>query len=1061
MQNAHFYLHHHPCQKVLVERLIEKLSSEGAGSLFYQSKVLVRNQGMATWIKQQMASSAAQISMQVEFPQPHSFLTNILAPSSVNTEALLWKIYATLPALLEKPSFYTLREYLQHDSPAQQKIKQYQLAAKLAALFDKYLLFRPEWIEKWNCQESALPAPHEKWQRELWAEIGGRDLTHWSQEIDKLHTQIEQHTLPEAVHLFGVSNFAPAYLKFLYTLSSHVPVHIYWLNPVDGYWGDAPSQREWILQNSFNEEVDPFAHNPLIASFGRMGREYAHNIYGGSAYEYLVQEQDFNLPENPEPTTQLESIQQNLRSNSLQHVQAFSDDSVSIHACHSPLREVQVLKNYLLGLSTKQAIDTGDVLVMCTDINAYAPFIETVFGNYQETKDHNPLAFRIADRNSPIDNPNIAILPTIMRLRSSRFTNQDALRILQTPAILHHFKLTKEDIATLTEWIDRNGIRWGFHAQHIEQKIGAKINAHWTWEEGLNRMLLGITMPSDSSGSLAWNEIVPFTDIEGSDTRILASLCDFIQWCKHIYHALGEEYSLAEWIDKTRDWITLGFSDHEDFQQALQLMYKSLESLSPSTEYIDSPIPSSIFSEHFSALLHAEGSPYGFLSGNITFCEMKPMRSIPAETICMLGMNYDAFPRTDSEIQFDLTRHQRLEGDRSSRDDDLYLFLETILSAKKQLFMSYVGFSIKDGTKLPPSTSLQTLIDHTKGLESAVHEEKLHDFDPHYFDSQQPISFDSYLCSAAKQLFLEKSTIPKTAITSNHVTLPESLHIDAFISALTNPSRYFLTHCLQAKAHYTDDPLAENEPIEMNGLTAWGIKNQLLHNDSDPKSLLQKLQQTSALPPENIGKHAYEDYLAAVTPLKTLLPNIQRKEISLSIGNLQFTGSIPVAEVNTSPVVTLASCSNKSVKDQLRLRIYQLLLSSAQGSPVESQLYFLEKNEAKILHLSPDPQYEAHLHALVELFKQAHLSPLPHFPKTAEAYWNAKLKPNDTEEEIRTKRNNAALSKWNDGYQHAGERSDPAIRYFFDVDDPISEAFFTVSETIWAPYLKLQNITLA
>ena len=90
----------------------------------------------------------------------------------------------------------------------------------------------------------------------------------------------------------------------------------------------------------------------------------------------------------------------------------------------------------------------------------------------------------------------------------------------------------------------------------------------------------------------------------------------------------------------------------------------------------------------------------GFMAGGVTFCEMLPMRAVPFKVVCLLGMNDGAYPRPTAVPAFDLIAANPRLGDRSRRKDDRYLFLESILSARKCLYLSYVGQSVRDGSLL-------------------------------------------------------------------------------------------------------------------------------------------------------------------------------------------------------------------------------------------------------------------------------------------------------------------------------------------------------------------------
>ena len=252
MPDAHFYLHHHPQQEILADVLLKKLASEGKGDPFHRSTVLVRNQGMGTWIKQRMANSYG-IAMQIDFPQPNTFLDSIIIAPPIPSEKMIWKIFPELERLRRINAYPILSSYLNAEShSSQQDLRLYQLSSKIAQLFDKYLLYRPDWISAWDRNELVSKSPHEPWQKDLWRVVSKHFHTHWSQKIlssDSIGSLVEPSaTLPSALHLFGISNFAPIYLRFLYLLSYQLPVHLYWLNPVNGYWGDGPSKKQWLLE---------------------------------------------------------------------------------------------------------------------------------------------------------------------------------------------------------------------------------------------------------------------------------------------------------------------------------------------------------------------------------------------------------------------------------------------------------------------------------------------------------------------------------------------------------------------------------------------------------------------------------------------------------------------------------------------------------------------------------------------------------------------------------------------------------------------------------------------
>lgn len=1084
MPDAQFYLHHYPQQEVLADLLLKRLQEEGQGSPFHQSHVLVRNQGMATWLKRRMAMKSG-IAMQANFPQPNRFLQDVLGNQSIDPEHLKWEIYQCLPKLLSRKSFKLLASYLDqsHDS-TETALKRYQLSGIIAGLFDKYLLYRPEWITSWQKNERPryLPATaHEPWQRELWQELEknqGKDqekpnTPHWSQMLLNEAPLNLPGDRVKSLHVFGISNFAPIYVQFLYRLSNQIPVHIYWMNPVEahqGYWEDAPSRHQWTMAKAFDDPETLLHHNPLLASFGRLGREFVHTLYGGNRADYHIQEVDSHFPSPviADPKNRLEHLQCSLYNNQPNKDNTPNDKhdtSVSIHSCHTPLRELETLKNYLLTLAENRPLDTSDVLVMCPDIHSYSAAIEAVFGG-----DESPtLSFTIGDSHSPDNDPTIAAVLQLFSLHTLRFTNHEALALLSTPAIRKQLALSEDDLGTLRDWIIRNGIRWGFDRDHVRSIAPNCPDSPWTWKDGVHRMLLGYAMPNpetDERPPTLWQGILPFHDIEGSqNSRILGALCQFLDWCEKIRNDIGTIRRLSEWVERTRQWIDLGFNKDSESQQHLQPLYQVLDVIIKQTATADEEIPVEVFREHLNNQLRDTNSPRGFLSGAITFCEMKPMRAIPSRVVCLLGMNHDSFPRQNTEVQFDLTQLAREKGDRSTRDDDTYSFLEALLSARESLFISYIGTSIKDGKERPPSTALQTLLDYEPSLTSCQHQEKLHAFDPHYFNPESPISHSTTLRDAAA--LLSKQSKNKQALQGKPELsiqdLPEQSSIDLgrWISAITNPARHFLKNSLQARTVYKDTPLVDNEAIALDTLDRYQMRQHILRIRNLPPEQLQAWQQKGFIPVGGLGKKAIHEHFTEILDQLPDIPEIETMEIATQIEEVLITGHLPVAEIEGKTMVVVLDASSGKAGTQLKTWIYQMLASAQLNMPVASRLFYIDKNQLKTKDWAATEHYTAHLSELMDIYRQCQQHPVPHFAQTALAYLGRQARKNESESELEQHKKSAALAKWQSSDRHTGESEDEATQYLFNTDDlftneEFTSEFLSVSTRIWNPVLAQQ-----
>jgi len=365
MSDPHLYLHHHPQQELLADKLISQLKEENSTShsLFESSCVIVQNRGMATWLRQRMVEKE-HVCMQVDFPLPEAFLRSTIpqfidhfdSQRLITKDKLLWMIFETLPKIISQPQygdiFNTLNHYL-NSNKRQSELKLYQLSEKIASVYDSYLIYRSDWIKAWEqgkkiTKNQGIDKPTkendtENWQAALWLSLREHypDLNYVAEITQSIPPSQEPiGKLPSAVHLFGFSNMPPVYSDYLHLISHHTPVHTYWMNPVfsnQGYWEDSPNKNQWLIdtESSNNDE----SSNQLLAQFGKMGREFVHSLHTGTESNYPWVEHQ--IPTHPHLNKNaLGLVQAHIYSNKSKNIDLTDDPSIEIHSCHTPLREV-------------------------------------------------------------------------------------------------------------------------------------------------------------------------------------------------------------------------------------------------------------------------------------------------------------------------------------------------------------------------------------------------------------------------------------------------------------------------------------------------------------------------------------------------------------------------------------------------------------------------------------------------------------------------------------------------------------------------------------------------
>ena len=202
------------------------------------------------------------------------------------------------------------------------------------------------------------------------------------------------------------------------------------------------------------------------------------------------------------------------------------DRSVQIHSCHSPARQVDVLREVLLGLlADDETLEPRDILVMCPDIERYAPLIAADFGLGDIASDGHPahrLRVRLADRSLVQTNPLLQVAAQLLSLAGSRVTATEVLNLAQSAPVRDRFGFTDDDLEDIIRWVREANIRWGFDPEH-RTPYGVDF-VHNTWRFGLDRVLAGVALSDDSPGWIG--NTLPLDDVgSNSDSPSTSTDC--------------------------------------------------------------------------------------------------------------------------------------------------------------------------------------------------------------------------------------------------------------------------------------------------------------------------------------------------------------------------------------------------------------------------------------------------------------------------------------------------------------------------------------------------------
>ncbi|RDS29608.1 exodeoxyribonuclease V subunit gamma [Escherichia coli] len=1032
--------------EALMEFIVER---ERLDDPFEPEMILVQSTGMAQWL-QMTLSQKFGIAANIDFPLPASFiwdmfvrvLPEIPKESAFNKQSMSWKLMTLLPQLLEREDFTLLRHYLTDDSD---KRKLFQLSSKAADLFDQYLVYRPDWLAQWETGHLVEGLGEaQAWQAPLWKALVeytdelGQPRWHRANLYQRFIETLESATtcppgLPSRVFICGISALPPVYLQALQALGKHIEIHLLFTNPCRYYWGDIKDpaylaklltrQRRHSFEDRelplfrdsenagqlFNSDGEQDVGNPLLASWGKLGRDYIYLLSDLESSQELDAFVDVT-PDNLLHNIQSDILELENRAVAGVNIEEFSrsdnkrpldplDSSITFHVCHSPQREVEVLHDRLLAmLEEDPTLTPRDIIVMVADIDSYSPFIQAVFGSAPADR---YLPYAISDRRARQSHPVLEAFICLLSLPDSRFVSEDVLALLDVPVLAARFDITEEGLRYLRQWVNESGIRWGIDDDNVRELELPATGQH-TWRFGLTRMLLGYAMESAQG---EWQSVLPYDESSGLIAELVGHLSSLLMQLNIWRRGLAQERPLEEWLPVCRDMLNAFFLPDAETEAAMTLIEQQWQAIIAEglgAQYGDA-VPLSLLRDELAQRLDQERISQRFLAGPVNICTLMPMRSIPFKVVCLLGMNDGVYPRQLAPLGFDLMSQKPKRGDRSRRDDDRYLFLEALISAQQKLYISYIGRSIQDNSERFPSVLVQELIDYIGQSHYLPGDEALNcdesearvkahltchhtrmPFDPQNY---QPGNLQSYArewLPAASQAGKAHSEFVQPL----PFTLPETVPLETLQRFWAHPVRAFFQMRLQVNFRTEDSEIPDTEPFILEGLSRYQINQQLLNvlvEQDDAERLFRRFRAAGDLPYGAFGEIFWETQCQEMQQLADRViacrqPG-QSMEIDLACNGVQITGWLP--QVQPDGLLRWRP-SLLSVAQGMQLWLEHLVYCASGGNG-ESRLFLRKDGEWRFPPLAAE-QALHYLSQLIEGYREGMSAPLLVLPESGGAW---------------------------------------------------------------------------
>ena len=1052
-------LHLHRAERtdLLADGLADLLATPPADP-FARDLVLVGAKGMERWLSQRL-SNRLGVCAAVEFTHPRSLIAELTGTDTEDpwsADTMVWPLLAVIDENLDRPWCTELATHLGHfavgDEHELRQGRRYAVARRLAGLFASYARQRPQLLVDWADLPDDLA-----WQAPLWRALRDRvdaDPPHVRHAKTLARLSESPGDLPERLSLFGHTRLPATEIELLTALAAQHELHLWLPHPSDDLWRSLASHTGIVPRRHDQSHRD--VGHPLLATLGRDLRELQRTLGQPDTDEYLCS------PGYPD--TLLGWLQSDIAANAVRPAgrrAERTDRSIQVHSCHGPARQIEVLREVLLGLlADDHTLEPRDILVMCPDIETYAPLITARFGLGEVIKGAHPahkLRVRLADRALVQTNPLLSVAAQLLALAGGRATASEVLNLAESAPVRARFAFTDDDVEALTAWVRQANIRWGFDQPH-RQPYGVEF-LHNTWRFGVDRVLAGVALSDDSHTWLGTT--LPLDDVSSNRVELAGRFADFIEKLRETVRQLSGVRPLGAWLTALRAGIEALACTEEDWPAA-QLQREFAE-MGEHPDAAGTPMRLSDVRALLDRQLAGRPTRANFRTGTLTVCTMVPMRSVPHRVVCLVGLDDGVFPRLGAIDGDDALARDPRTGERDIRSEDRQLLLDAIGAATQTLVITYTGANEYSGQARPPAVPLAELLDTvyatTEHPVDVVTEHPLQPFDirnvtPGALTPKGPFTFDPTALTAAQASAGQRAQRPEFLTDPLPVPPATDVALEDLAGFFRDPVKGFF-RALDYTLPWDVDGVSDAMPVDIDALEEWSVGDRMLHDilrGMTPADAQQAEWRRGTLPPGRLGwrrASLLRDQCALLAAEAIRLRNVepQAYDIDVDLGTgRRLTGTV-------SPVFgdRLVSVTYSRLDGKHLLQSWIPLLALAAGHPGRDWSAVCigrprRGDSPSVEELARPDDPVALLADLVALYDEGRRQPLPLPVKTSYAWAVARHADGDPERE--------AGYRWRSD-RFPGENADPAQVRAWGAHAPLSRlaGLGEYAERLWLPVL--------
>jgi exodeoxyribonuclease V gamma subunit len=449
-------------------------------------------------------------------------------------------------------------------------------------------------------------------------------------------------------------------------------------------------------------------------------------------------------------------------------------------------------------------------------------------------------------------------------------------------------------------------------------------------------------------------------------------------------------------------------------------------------------------------------------------------------------MNDGDYPRRSMRNDFDLMGMPGTArpGDRARRDDDRQLMLEALLSARRVLYVSWCGHSVRDNSAQPPSVLVSQLRDYlaagwtAQTVSERTTQHPLQPFSRRYFETDHGLLTYAREWRTAHATTQSDDTTPLPPLAAFTPTPENPLSLNQLTNFLRKPVKAFFRQRLQVVFDDSEQDPDDDECFALDGLQEYTLINDLLASalaqtpvqgmsiQAQTAHALSNLRKAGQLPLKSLGDRQQQALQNTVTTMLQAWQDAQhqfsepapRHSVRVALADVvlqdwvdqlrhapcQTAADAPTAWLELSASHLLSPSKKPVARTDKLLAVWVRSLATAASG---LQARGLVVGRDGVLNISPMPQDVAlqTLHSLLGVWQQGMNAPLPLPPKTALAWLKSKTK------QVR--------ADYEGGFSTHGDVSEPCMaRIYPDFEALTADGrFVQLAQQVYQPLLDWAN----